>query len=81
MSKADEIRADVPAARTATRRAPSARELSLRAELLHVRHELSELLAALDQLASEAPERAQSAVVTAVVERTSLLFRDDTQSD
>jgi len=55
------------------RRAPSARELSLRSELLHVRHELRSLLADLERLAEQPSVPIQSAVVTAVVSRTVLI--------
>lgn len=53
--------------------APSARELALRSELLHVRHELRSLLDDLESLAREPSVPVQSAVVTAVVSRTVLI--------
>ncbi len=55
------------------RRAPSARELALRAELMHVRHELSSLLGELDALSKVGVAPMQCAVVTAVVPKTVLL--------
>jgi hypothetical protein len=55
------------------RRAPSARELSLRTELVHVRHELRALLDDLDRVVREPSQPVHSAVVTAVVTRTVLI--------
>jgi hypothetical protein len=55
------------------RRAPSARELALRAELIQVRHELKTLLDDLHKVAVETESPMQSAVVTSVVARTSLI--------
>jgi hypothetical protein len=51
-------------------RAPSARVLALRAELLYLRHELQALLDSLDAVSEVAPT---SAVVTAVVPKTVLM--------
>lgn len=59
--------------RTAERRSPSARELALRSELLHVRHELRALLDDLERMKREPARPVQSAVVTAVVSRTVLI--------
>ena len=56
------------------RRIPSGRELSLRAELIQVRHELKTLLDELARAGAEEVEKPrQSAVVTAVVARTALI--------
>jgi len=55
------------------RRAPSARELALRAELIQVRHELKTLLDDLHKVTVDAESPMQSAVVTAVVARTTLI--------
>jgi hypothetical protein len=52
------------------RRAPSARVLALRAELLYLRHELQKLLDGLDAVTEVV---STSAVVTAVVPKTVLL--------
>ncbi|MDB4973283.1 MAG: hypothetical protein JWN48_1624 [Myxococcaceae bacterium] len=54
-------------------RAPSARELALRAELIQVRHELKLLLDDLDRVRAKPPLPAQSAVVTQVVTKTALM--------
>jgi hypothetical protein len=53
-------------------RAPSARVLALRTELLHLRHDLQALLYQLDSV-NEAVPHVQSAVVTAVVPKTVLM--------
>lgn len=56
------------------RRIPSGRELSLRAELIQVRHELKTLLDDLTRVSTEEVEKPrQSAVVTSVVARTALI--------
>jgi hypothetical protein len=56
------------------RRIPSGRELSLRAELIQVRHELKTLLDELARCTTEETEKpVQSAVVTSVVARTALI--------
>jgi len=55
------------------RRGPSARELSLRSELISVRHDLRGLLAELDRIAAQPVAPVQSAVVTAVVPKTVLM--------
>lgn len=52
---------------------PTARELSLRAELIQVRHELKNLLDDLHSVTVEKESQVQSAVVTAVVSRTALM--------
>lgn len=57
------------------RRAPSARELALRAELINVRHDLRTLLAELDRLSHPESVPPQSAVVTAVVPKTVLMHQ------
>ena len=54
-------------------RSPSARELALRSELLHVRHELRALLDELDAMQRVASAPRESAVVTSVLARTALL--------
>jgi hypothetical protein len=54
-------------------RAPSARELALRAELIQVRHELKLLLEGLERVKQAPASPMQSAVVTAVVNKTVLM--------
>jgi hypothetical protein len=54
-------------------RAPSARELALRAELIQVRHELKALLEDIDRLKQVEVQPVQSAVVTQVVTKTVLM--------
>ena len=54
-------------------RSPSAREVALRSELLHVRHELRALLDELDAMQQVASAPRESAVVTSVLARTVLL--------
>jgi len=61
------------------RRAPSARELALRTELINVRHDLKALLDELDRLAAEPIAPVQSAVVTAVVPKTVLMHHHPTR--
>jgi hypothetical protein len=63
------------------RRAPSARELGLRAELIQVRHELRSLLDELDRVAAPVVEPVQSAVVTSVVPRAAMLQQGPRRSD
>ena len=55
------------------RRIPSGRELSLRAELIQVRHELKTLLDDLSRVAAAVESPVQSAVVMSVVSRTTLI--------
>jgi hypothetical protein len=61
------------------RRGPSARELSLRSELISIRHDLRGLLAELDRLAAQPVSPVQSAVVTAVVPKTVLMHHNSTR--
>jgi len=60
-------------------RAPTARELSLRSELINIRHELRSLLVELDDLAAKPVAPVQSAVVTAVVPKTVLMHHNSTR--
>ena len=55
------------------RRAPTARELALRAELIQVRHDLKLLLEDIERTHQQTPSPLQSAVVTAVVSKTTLM--------
>jgi len=55
------------------RRIPSGRELSLRAELIQVRHELKMLLDDITRVSAAVESPVQSAVVTSVVSRTTLI--------
>lgn len=57
------------------RRAPTARELALRAELIQVRHELKLLLEDIERTHQPASSGVQSAVVTAVVNKTVLMHQ------
>jgi len=65
-------RDDDEQSRSAGARAPSARVLALRAELLYLRHELQKLLDGLDAVSDVAPT---SAVVTSVVPKTVLMHQ------
>ncbi|MDB4989382.1 MAG: hypothetical protein JWN04_4560 [Myxococcaceae bacterium] len=60
-------------------RAPSARELALRAELIQVRHELKLLLEDLERVRTQSALPAQSAVVTQVVAKTQLMNQGSQQ--
>ena len=63
------------------RRAPSARELALRAELIQVRQELKLLLEDIERTHQHAPSPLQSAVVTAVVNKTVLMHQSLRQTE
>lgn len=63
------------------RRAPTARELALRAELIQVRHELKLLLEDIERTHQHPPSPLQSAVVTAVVNKTVLMHQGLRQTE
>ena len=62
-------------------RAPSARELALRAELIQVRHELRCLLEELERGREKPKSPVKSAVVTAVVAKTQLIHQGEPYRD